>query len=292
MDGFVVFYFTSLRPKSGAPKNKCVQMSKTKFDAWVSEDQDDPEDSGMYEQYHPDTLQPCIPKCVVYKTGPRKLHDLETKKLIFGKPGKKSPFGGYKVPALYNGNPLIVQTPPMECTFGLNVYKNGQNDSKVLELSFYQKDRISNIDNFFNTMRMLDFYLLSSVVKNRASWLKQVKPSRLSDDQLWTLYKGITRRRESAEGHLYSPRFGVKAWDKSTVLYGLDHSEEQKSILDITPETIPPHTWLVVAAEFTGLWITRDGIYPVWRVNQMQIVPPPEEVDGLPPHKKPRLLCL
>ena len=78
--------------------------------------------NSKYERLHPTTVCPPSEGRFVIHGSPARLIPLDFRSISFSPP-KKMTFG-YKVDVFFGGEPLSLQTPPMCCTFGLNVYKN------------------------------------------------------------------------------------------------------------------------------------------------------------------------
>ena len=236
--------------------------------------------NAKYERYHPVTISPPMPSSkFVYMSDPEPhLEAMDFANISFTTP-KRMTFG-WKVDVLYKGKPISFQTPQMCCTFGLNTYKNARGNSKVMELDFWHRDRLSSVNEFYKTCRMLDKFLLDKCIQNRDRWVPQLKKSRVADKDLWQKFVGITRMRESKDGQLYQPRFTAKIWDDKSMLFlpawsSEGDMEDEEESVPFTEETVTAKTWVVTSVVCTGLWLCKDSLSTGWRIDQSRIVEAP-----------------
>jgi len=243
------------------------------------ESQQQSDDHGKYERYHPETILPPVSSKFLYNTGPPpSISEMDFKRLDYSEPRKMA--FGYKVNVTYDGKPLTFQTPKMCCTFGLNVYKNKRGDSKVMELDFYHRKHLDTVNDFYKTCRMLDKHTLDNLISRRDEWVPQLKKSRVPNQLMWQKYNGITRKRESKDGQLYDPRITVKVWDDRSTLFpqawGDSAMDTDEDVSEISTETLPPKTWVVGTIVCTGLWLCRDSATLAWRLDQARVVSEPD----------------
>lgn len=186
--------------------------------------------------------------------------------LKFGNPVKQ-PFSAYKVDLTVGDKPLRLQGPPMCVPFGYSTYKAARGDTNSVELDFSHRRALEDTEDFFRTIRWLDFHVLHQAITDRDKWLPGVKKSHYKDDDMYKLFNACTRMREN-KGKSYAPRLSVKIWKTSELF-------KDGIRLPINTDSIPKDTWLRCIIECTGIWITGEKFTVGWRLLQGMIVPPP-----------------
>lgn len=255
---------------------------------WVSERE-------KYERYDLSTIPWSTTGRVLYVPNPARLVQFDQNKIHFSDPVRMA-FGGYKIDVKFNKEEFIFQTPAMCLPFGLTVFNNKKGKSKVLELDFYHRKYLSKVQDFYDACRALDYAFLQACIKNRAEWLPGLKKSKYKDGDIWKMYCGITRMRETKGGQVYEPRFTVKVWEHSSVMFPRlepgQISDAEEDTMPITTETVEKKSWVVLQAHFTGLWITNGQISPGFRLTQGRLVDPPEGAlrPTMPQKMKPTLV--
>jgi hypothetical protein len=121
--------------------------------------------------------------------------------LTFGQP-KALGTGAKAVYISYNGNPLILQTPPdMKAPFGISVWPsdNGGPDKYNLDVSFEGKDQRPPIKQLFDVLSAIDRRMVIVANDNAQGWFKKKFPSLDVVSALYTPTVKMSKDRDTGE---------------------------------------------------------------------------------------------
>lgn len=215
----------------------------------------------------------------VYRKGSKNLVSLTPDQVVFGNPVKQE-YGGHKIAVLdkTTGGLLRFQTPVMHLPFGLTTYKNRNNTSDVLELSFKYAGCNDDIDAYFTTIRAFDKIVYRAIQRNLGKWAPKMNRQRYKST-LWQYYSATTRKRLSKNGGTYPPRQAVKVWKYQSVMFDKKDwgcsAGDAEDLVPIRREYFEDRQWMSALIEVTGLWIGRDSFAVGYRLVQGRFADPP-----------------
>lgn len=179
--------------------------------------------------------------------------------------------------------PLVLQTPLMPSVFGLcTMNKDGDDNaaSWKVDLSFkdmlqlkYNRDHAPadalNIENFFQSLYILDQMVLEKAKENVRSWFAGNRKLELKPDLIDGLYKPLTATRFSkTKNRYYAPALRIKAGrSHGTFNFRVYDAERQL----VPAEHIQPDCMLLAVVEVTGIWFVADSFGVGLRLLQAQV---------------------
>lgn len=182
---------------------------------------------------------------------------------------------------------LVMQTPSLPSSFGLNVYDKTNPPKYSIDLSLRGYEENPKVKAFYTAMKQLDEYMIDYGVKNSKLLFKGEK----SREAILERYTPIIKIPVDKEGNVkpYPPNIKLKLMKPN----GSDefecqfYDEKSKSDPNAKPiKDVPIEELLVKRVEVTaliqctGVWITDKAFGVSWKAVQMRLDKVPQGIKG------------
>lgn len=103
--------------------------------------------------------------------------DFDISCISFGDVKKINDKGGKYISMYYNKSPFVIQTPECYAPFGVNVYKdqNDNTESFSLELSFKERESREHLQLWYDILEQIDEKIIEAVMENSQQWIRKPK---------------------------------------------------------------------------------------------------------------------
>lgn len=199
--------------------------------------------------------------------------DLCINDVVYDEP-RKLENGGKMVYVSLKKNPIRIQTPLCSAPFGINVYKNeDQNtESHTLDISFDGKDGNPNLKDFFDKMKSFDEQNVSKGFDYQQAWFRKKYPSKEVIDALYTSIIKYPKDKNGDISKDWSPTFKIKLPFVNGE-YKFEMYDKSNTLID--PKTVQTKGAKVIAIiKCNGIWIAGGKFGMSWKAEQIQIIPP------------------
>lgn len=199
--------------------------------------------------------------------------NFDISKLTYGTP-KALESGGKSIYILYDGKPLVMQTPEMPVPFGMSKWAgDGKSaDKYTLNMSFKNMAEKPSLKRFHDIMEALDDKLITDATVNSAQWLKKKYTSTEIVKELYTPIVRVARDKETGDvTDKYPPTFRCSVPCRNGT-FTCEVYDKQRNPLDLnTVETKGSRITAIVAPT---LWVAGGRFGCTFRVVQLRVVPP------------------
>ena len=205
-------------------------------------------------------------------------------KITYSVPRDNRNNGGKTIFLLYDGKPLMIQTPEMAAPFGISMFpgERGAPDRYHIDLSFNNMETKPTVKAFFDFLKTLNERVVTDAMENSSLWLKKRYPTREVVDALCTPLIHFSRDRDTNEiNNTFPPRFKVSlpCRDDGNFTFptfdgkrAADGSYNQINLRDIVNSDSRGKGARVSAIIQCSLWVAAGKFGVTWKAQQLRVV--------------------
>ena len=199
--------------------------------------------------------------------------DFESTKVTYEEP-RKLDNGGKMIYVAFNKCPIRIQTPQCYVPFGINVYRNEENntESHTMDISFDGKDVKANLGDFYNKMYELDTLNVEKGFEYQQNWFRKKYPSKEVIEALYTTMIKYPKDKNGEISKEWSPTFKFKLpyvnGEYKFEMY--DKNNKRMDVKDVQTKGAR----VVAILKCNGIWIAGGKFGMSWKAEQIQIIPP------------------
>jgi hypothetical protein len=178
----------------------------------------------------------------------------------------------------YESNKLIIQTPEMPAPFGLSKWdnKDGKAPKYSLDISFKEHDSRPAVNKFLEVVKSLDELVVTTAIKNKATWFKGKKYSDETVQNLYTPTLKYAKDKNTKEiTDAYPPTFkAALPFDDKENRITTKVYDNKKTPINLMEDYNTKGARVALIVQCGGVWISATGFGVSWRALQARISPP------------------
>ena len=184
------------------------------------------------------------------------------------------PFGEHAkiIYVSHNSKPIIVQTPLMNCPYGLSCYEGGDVPKFTLDMSFRGIDENSKIKEFYDMLAAIDNKILEDSSKKSFEWFKKKNQSKDVSEALYT--KAIREAMENGEPtDKYPPTFKSKIPYQNGKFKVTCYNVQREEITDEFKSILTKGQSVRGLVKLQGIWFAGGKFGSTWELVQLKLTP-------------------